>query len=64
MIEPMETRRMMSVTPAGDAVTEPATQSALLLPAVQKVREAAARSTPSVSEITVTKPTDTASPGL
>ena len=55
---------MMSVTPAGDAVTEPATQSALLLPAVQKVREAAARSTPSVSEITVTKPTDTASPGL
>jgi hypothetical protein len=31
---------------------------------VQKVREAAARSTPSVSEIKVTKPTDTASPGL
>jgi len=60
----METRRMMSVTPAGDGfMSESTAPSALLLPAVQKVREAAARS-PSISEITVTKPTDVASTGL
>jgi len=55
---------MMSVTPAGDGfMSESTAPSAPLLPAVQKVREAAARS-PSISEITVTKPTDVASTGL
>jgi len=65
MIESMETRRMMSVTPAGgEVLSEALSQPVLLLPAVQKVREAAARSTPSLGEIVVTKPTDCASVGL
>jgi hypothetical protein len=62
MIEVMEARQLMSATPAADAiVVESNAQPMLLLPAVQKVREAAA---PSISEIKVTKPVDRPSTGL
>jgi len=62
MIESMEARRMMSVTLFGTvAVTVSETQPAVLLPAVQKVREAAG---PSLGEIVVTKPTDVATSNL
>ena len=62
VIESMETRRLMSLTPATDAIApEPDAQTALLLPAVQAAREAAKASP---SSIMIVKKVDVASPNL
>ena len=64
VVEAMETRRLMSVTPTGDAyAAETDSQSALLLPAVQAAREARSAKV-TLSDFVIVKMIDVASAKL